>query len=167
MGIRSMAAVPCLLLAGCASAGSGSAALPSAAIEPEHDAVPTPKDIGLAIARLEAGTMEYMSRVEERVAPWGRRPRYSSDCYRWMVWPYEGAVLATDGAMNVHLVSRGSKHGVKVGDILVLSRDGAAIAVADVSMVFDNKAAIRLRSPGGREGDGTAIRVGDRIHSGL
>jgi hypothetical protein len=167
MGIRSMAAVLCLLLAGCATASSGSAALPSAAIEPAPEAVPAPKDIGLAIARLEAGTMEYMSRIETRVAPWGRRPRYSHYCYEWIVSRYEGSVLATDGTTNIHLVSRGSKDGAKVGDVVVLSRDGAAIAVAEVSMVFDNKAAIRLRSPGGRDGDGTAIRVGDRVHSGL
>jgi predicted RNase H-like nuclease (RuvC/YqgF family) len=77
--------------------------------------------------------------------------------------PVKGQILAADSAMDIYLISVGTKDGVKIADELTVFRGDAFVAVVVVDQVFDNKASVVVKKLAGKPMKKGDIKTGDKV----
>lgn len=79
----------------------------------------------------------------------------------------KGQILAADSAMDIYLISVGTKDGVKLADELTVFRGDAFVAVVVVDQVFENKAAVIVKKVNGKPMKKSDIKTGDKVATAL
>lgn len=77
--------------------------------------------------------------------------------------PVKGQILAADPAMDLYLISVGSKDGLKIADELTVYRGDSFVAVVVVDRVFDDKASVTVKKVNGKPFKKADIRQGDKV----
>jgi hypothetical protein len=77
--------------------------------------------------------------------------------------PVKGQVLAVDSAVDLYLISVGSKDGLKVADELTVFRGDSFVALVVVDRVFDDKASVTVKKVNGKPFKKSDIRQGDKV----
>ncbi len=81
--------------------------------------------------------------------------------------PVKGQILAADSAMDIYLISVGSKDGVKVADELTVFRGDSFVAVVVVDQVFNDKASVIVKKLNGKPMKKADIKTGDKVATAL
>jgi hypothetical protein len=81
--------------------------------------------------------------------------------------PVKGQVLASDPAMDIYLISVGSKDGVKVADEMTVFRGDQFVAIVVVDKVFNDKASVTVKKMGGKPQKKSDIKTGDKVATAL
>ena len=81
--------------------------------------------------------------------------------------PVKGQVLAADSAMDIYLISVGSKDGVKIADELTVFRGDSFVAVVVVDQVFNDKASVIVKKLNGKPMKKADIKTGDKVATAL
>lgn len=79
----------------------------------------------------------------------------------------KGQILAADSAMDIYLISVGTKDGVKIADELTVFRGDAFVAVVVVDQVFENKASVIVKKLNGKPMKKSDIKTGDKVATAL
>lgn len=81
--------------------------------------------------------------------------------------PVKGQVLAADAAMDIYLISVGTKDGVKIADELTVFRGDKFIAQVVVDQVFPDKASVVVKKLAGKPMKQADIKTGDKVATTL
>lgn len=81
--------------------------------------------------------------------------------------PVKGQILAADSAMDIYLISVGSKDGVKIADELTVFRGDSFVAVVVVDQVFNDKASVIVKKLNGKPMKKADIKTGDKVATAL
>jgi hypothetical protein len=81
--------------------------------------------------------------------------------------PVKGQILAADSALDIYLISVGSKDGVKIADELTVFRGDTFVAVVVVDQVFNDKASVIVKKLNGKPMKKSDIKTGDKVATAL
>lgn len=81
--------------------------------------------------------------------------------------PVKGQILAADSAMDIYLISVGSKDGVKIADELTVFRGDSFVAQVVVDQVFPDKASVIVKKINGKPLKKADIKAGDKVSTTL